>query len=157
MDQAGLLALGDGQIESLAAGVLDVGAGGVEVGVVGHDVALLDHYAEQDALGGASLMGRNDVLVAENILHRIAETDVAAAARVALVSFHDRSPLIGGHRSGAGIGQQINKDIIRREKKQVVVRVAQELFAFFARGPADGLNTLDTKRLDNGADRHSAP
>ena len=157
MDQTGLLALGDGQVESFAAGVLDVGASGVEVRVVGYDVAFFDHYAEQDALGGAALVSRDDVLVTEDILHRIAETDVAAASGVALVAFHDRAPLEGGHRARARVGQQIYEDIVGREQEQVVVRLAQELFAFGARGPADGLDTVDTERLDDGADRHSAP
>ena len=60
--------LRDDQIDGFGAGELDVGAGGVEVRVVGDDVAFLAGHAEQDALGGAALVGGNDVLVAENVL-----------------------------------------------------------------------------------------
>ena len=39
MDEAGLLAFGDEQIDGFGAGGFDIGAGGVKVSVVGHDVA----------------------------------------------------------------------------------------------------------------------
>ena len=68
VDGAGLAAFGDDEVDGFGADELDVGAGGVEVGVVGHDVALLAHAAEEDALGGAALVGGDDVLVAEDVL-----------------------------------------------------------------------------------------
>ena len=44
------------QIDSFSSDEFDVGAGGVEVSVVGDYVTLFAGYAEEDALGGASLM-----------------------------------------------------------------------------------------------------
>ena len=57
----GLLAFGDDEIDGFGADEFDVGARGVEVGVVGNDVAFLAGHAEEDALGGASLMRGDDV------------------------------------------------------------------------------------------------
>ena len=150
MDQAGLLAFGDEQVHGLGADKLNVGAGGVEMRVVGNDIALLAHHAEQNALGGAALVGGDDMLVSEDVLNGIAEAVEAAAAGVAFVALHDRGPLVGGHGAGAGIGKQVDQHIVGGEQKQVVVRGPQQLLAFFARGPADGLNTLNAEWLDDG-------
>ena len=57
----------------------------------------------------------NHVLVAEDILHRIAEAIEAAAARVALVALHDRGPLMGGHGPGARVGKQVDQHIVGRQ------------------------------------------
>ena len=85
----------------------------------------LQVHVEQDALGRAALMRGNHVLIAKDILYGIAEAIEAPAARIALVAFHDRGPLVRGHSARAGIRQQVNEDIVRREKKQIVVRGAQ--------------------------------
>ena len=154
---AGWRAFGDRQVDRLGADELDVGARGVEVRVVGHDVALLAHHAEQNALGGAALVRRNHVLIAEDVLHGVAEAVEAAAAGVALVALHDRRPLVGGHGAGAGVGQQVDQHIVGGEQKQVVVRGAQQFFALLARGPADRLDALDAKRLDDGLGQHGSP
>ena len=90
-----LAGFGNRQIDGFSADELDIGAGGVEVGVVGHNVALFAGNAEQDALRRASLVGRNDVLVPEDVLDRVPETVETLAAGVALIAFHDRGPLVG--------------------------------------------------------------
>src|ERR1700688_1475979 len=104
MLDARLAAFGNDHVCGFGSYVFDVGAGGVEVGVVGNDVAFFAHHAEEDALGGSALVGRDDVLVSEDILDGGAESFEAAAAGVTLVAFHDGGPLVGGHGSGAGIG-----------------------------------------------------
>ena len=71
-DRLGWRPSGMTQVDGFGADELDVGAGGVEVRVVGHDVALLAHHAEEDALGGAALVRGDDVVVAEDVLHGIA-------------------------------------------------------------------------------------
>src|SRR5271165_6084212 len=98
-----LARLGDRNIHGFRADELDVGTGSVEVGVVGNDGALLAHHAEQNAFGGTALVCWDDVLIAEDVLDRVAEVIEAAAARVALVAHHHRSPLPRGHRSGTGV------------------------------------------------------
>ena len=128
-----LPAFGDDEIDRLRADEFHVGAGGVEVGVVGNDVALLAHHAEEDALGGAALVRGNHVLVAEDVLDGILEADEAAAARVALVAFHDGGPLVRGHGAGSGVGEQVDQDVVGGEKKQVVMRSLEQLLALLAR------------------------
>src|SRR5512146_616464 len=125
--------------------------------VVRYDLAALRHHVEQYPFCGASLVRRNDVLVSEYVLDRVTEAVVTFAPGVALVPFHDGTPLVGGHCAGARVGEQIDQDVIGREKKEVVVRVTKQLFAFLARSPADRFNALNAKRLDNGAGRHSKP
>src|SRR5208282_1930724 len=83
MLQAGLAAFRNNQVASLSADELHVGAGSIEMGVVRDYIAFLAHHAKQNALGGAALVGGNDVRVAENILDRIAKPLEAAAAGVA--------------------------------------------------------------------------
>ena len=151
----GLTALGDEQIDGLGAHELDVGAGGVEVRIVGNDVALLAGDAKEDALGGTSLMGGDYVLVAADVLDGIAKTIEAAASGIAFVAFHDGGPLVGGHGAGAGVGEQVDEDIVGVEEKQVVVRGGEQFLAMFARSPANRLDTLDAKWLDDGLDRHA--
>ena len=157
MLQAGLAAFGNDQIDGLGADEFDVGARGVEVRVVGNDVALLAHHAEQDALGGAALVGGDHVLVAEDVLHGVAEAIEAAAAGVALVAFHDGGPLVRGHGAGAGVGEQVDEDIVGGQQKQVVVRGAEQLLALGAGGPANGLDALDAEGLDDGARHADSP
>ena len=122
--------------------------------LLGTTSPFLHMHAEEDAFGGATLVRRDHVLVAEDVLHGIAEAVEAAAAGVALVAFHDGGPLMRGHGAGAGVGQQVDEDVVGREQKQVVVRGAQQMLALFAGGPADGLNALDAERLDDGLDGH---
>ena len=142
------------KVHSLGTDEFDVGARGVEVRVVGDHVALLAHHAEQNALGGAALVRRNHMLIAEDVLDGIAEVVEAPAAGVALVALHDRRPLLGRHGAGARIGEQIDEHIVGRKQKQVVVRSPQKFFALLARGPADGFDALDAKRLDDGLGQH---
>ena len=89
-----LTGFGNRQIDGFGADEFDVGARGVEVRVVGNHVALLAHHAEQNAFGGASLVRRDHMLIAEDVLDGVAEVVEAAAAGVALVAQHDRCPLL---------------------------------------------------------------
>ena len=149
-----VLAFFDDEIDGFGADEFDVGAGGVEVRVVGDDVALLAGHAEEDALGGASLMRGDDVAVAEDVLDGILEAVEAAAAGVAFVAFHDGGPLVGGHGSGAGVGEQVDEDIVGGEQEKVVVGGFEKLLALFAGGPADGFDALDAEGFDDGFDGH---
>ena len=149
-----LTRLGDGQVDGLGADELDVGAGSVEVRVVGDDVALLAGGAEQDALGGAALVRRDHVLVAEDVLDGIAEALEAAAAGVALVAAHNRGPLLGRHGAGTGVGEQVDEHVIGGQQEQIVVGGAQQRFALFASGPANGFDALDAERFNDSGGRH---
>ena len=69
METRRLLHLNDRQIECFRAHKFNVGAGGIEMSIVRHHVAFLAHSAKQNALGGTSLMRRNHMLVAEDVLY----------------------------------------------------------------------------------------
>ncbi len=122
--------------------------------LLGTTSPFLQVHAEQDAFGGAALVRGDHVLVAEDVLDGIAKAVEAAAAGVALVAFHDGGPLVRGHGAGAGIGEQVDEDVVRREQKQIVVRGTQQMLALLAGGPADRLDALDTERLNDGLDGH---
>ena len=71
--------------------------------------------------------------VAEDFLDGIFEAVEAAAAGVAFVAFHDGGPLVRGHGAGAGIGEQVDQDIVGGQKEQVVVRGFEQLLALLQR------------------------
>src|SRR6516225_1310093 len=104
----GLQSFGYGKVYRFGPGKLDVGARGVKVSVVGHNVVLLAHHAEQNALGGTALMRGDDVLVTKDVLYDAAQLLKAAAAGVAFVPFHHGTPLPTAHGARARIGEQIN-------------------------------------------------
>jgi hypothetical protein len=154
------------EIDGLCADKLDVGAGGVEVGVVGDDVALFAHDVEEDALGGAALVGGDDVGVAEDVLDGLLEAVEALAAGVAFVAFHDRGPLVRGHGAGAGVGEQIDEHVVGVEQEEVVMRGAQQVASRWARvvqwmgstllmrkGSMMVLASTQKSRRDNGSSR----
>ena len=145
-----MLTFFDDQVHGFGADEFDVGAGGVEMRVVGDNIPLLAHHAEQDALGGPALVRGNDMTIAEDVLDRVAKAVEAPAAGVTFVAFHDGGPLVGRHGAGAGVGQQVNQHVVRRQQEQVVVGGAQQLFALLARCPADRLDALDAERLNDG-------
>ena len=155
MLQAGLSAFGNYQIDRIGAHKLDVRTGRIEMRIVRDNIALLAGHGEKNALGGAALMGGNDVAVAEDILDGVAEVVEAASARIALIAFHDPGPLARGHGARAGVGEQVDEHVVRRQEKQVVVGGAQQLLALRAGSPGNGLDALDPKRLDDGLGEHS--
>ncbi len=150
----GMLPFFDDEIDGFRADEFDVGTCGIEMRVIGDYVAFLAGDAEEDAFGGAALVRGNDMLVAEDVLDRAFEVVEAFASGVALVAFHNAGPLAGGHRSGAGVGEQINQNIISGQQEKVVIGGFKKPLALLAGGPADGLDALDTERLDDGFDRH---
>src|SRR5580692_4318770 len=150
MLERGLAAFGDDEIDGFGADEFDIRARRVEVGVVGNDVALLAGHAEQDAFSGASLMGGDDVTVAENFLDGIFEAVEAAAAGVAFVALHAGGPLMRGHGARAGDGEQVDEDIVGGEQEQVVVGGFEEVLALAAGGPAQRFDALDAAGFDDG-------
>ena len=144
----------DRQVHGFGADEFYIGARRVEVRVVGNYVALLAHHVEQNAFGRASLMGRDHMLIAKDVLDGVAKMVEAPAAGVAFVPQHDRRPLLGRHRARARIGKQVDQHVVGGKEKQVVVRGAQKLFAFFAGRPANRFDALDAKWLDDGFGQH---
>src|SRR5579862_332614 len=156
MRRGGPLAFFDDEIDGFGTDKFDVGASRIEVRVVGDDVALLAGAAEKDALGSASLMRGDDVPVAENLLDRSFEMIEALASGVAFVAFHHAGPLVGGHGSGAGVGEEVDEHIIGGKKKQIVVRGFEQFFALLAGSPANGFDAFDAEGFDDGLDGHGS-
>jgi hypothetical protein len=123
----------------------------IEVRVVGNHIALLAHDTEENAFGSAPLVGRDDMPVAEDVLHRVAKAVKATAPGITLVAFHDCGPLVRGHGSGTRIREEVNQDVVGRQQEEVVVGGLEKALALGARRPADRLDTLDAKGLDDGA------
>src|SRR5712692_30110 len=90
----------------------------------------------------------------EDGLHRIAETRKTGRASVGLVAAHHRRPLLGGHRVGAGVREQIDQDGFRGDEKQVVAGGFEQPLALLAGRAPDGLDALDAKWFDDGLNQH---
>ncbi len=148
---------GAGQVDGLGTVELDVGARRVEMRVVRHDRAGFHHDAEQDVLGGASLVRRDHLLEAEDVLDRVAEAVPAACAGVGFVAAHQLGPGIRRHGARAGVGQQVDDDVFGAQQERVEMRGLDQLFTLVARGQLDGLDHLDPERLDDGLQHAEAP
>ena len=120
MAQTWFAALRDGQVDRLGPGELDVGPGGVEVGVVGEDLPRTAHRGEQDPLSRAALVCGQHVPEREEVGDGIAEAVEGRRPGVRLVAPLDAGPLLGGHGPGAGVGQQIHEDVLGGNPEEVV-------------------------------------
>jgi hypothetical protein len=58
---------------------------------------------------------------------------------------------MGGHGAGAGVGEQIDQDIVGGEEEEIVVGGGEELLALLARGPTDGLDAFDAEWFDDSS------
>lgn len=139
----------DHQVHRLGPTGLHVGASGVEVRVAGHNLSLAARDLEEDALGGAALAGRNDVLEGHDPAHGLLEAVVGGRAGVAFVPAHQCAPLRSAHRRGARVGRQVDDDVLGAQVEEVVARLRQQPGALRARRQANRLDALDAKRLDD--------
>ena len=122
-DALGVQRLGPVQFQHLAAGHVEMRLGGGEVIIHGHDVARLDEGLGQQVLGGAALMDRQEVLVAEDLLHRVVQPVEALRAGVGVVGLHHGGKLIVAHGIGAAIRQHVEKNAAGTEEEGVVPRL----------------------------------
>ena len=141
----------DGEIDGARAGEFHIGAGGIEVRVGGHDVAGLAHHGEEDALGGASLVGGHHVAESGERVGHALEAEEALAAGVAFVAAHDGGPLLGGHGAGAGIGEQVDQDVAGVDQEEIVAGRCEIALAFRRGGVVQRLHALDAEGFDDGA------
>ena len=142
-----------GHVKSSGAAILDIGPRRVEMRVVGYDLARLDRGAKQNALGRTALVGGNDVLEPGDLLDGRLEPVERARPGIRFVPAHHAGPLVGRHRSGAGVGQQVDQHVLGLEQEEVVSGCDQRGLTFGARA-ADRLDGLDAERLDDGLEGH---
>ena len=149
VDRLWVAALGDDQVDRLGAGELHVGARGVEVRVVRDDLVRSAQHAEQDLLGGPTLVGGDDVREREQLLDRLEEHVPRRRAGVRLVAVLDRRPLVAAHRPGSRVGQQVDQHVLGVDREQVEAGRLERRLALVARGDPDGLDGVDAERLDD--------
>jgi hypothetical protein len=125
-----------------------VGARGVEVAVVGHQLTRLAGHAEQHPLGRAALVRGHEVLHAGDVADHGFQAKEAARPGVALVAFHDGAPLARRHRAGARIGEPVDQHVIGAQLEDVQVRRFEQALTLAARGHADRLDALDAEGFD---------
>ena len=137
------------------AGVLDVGAGGVEVGVVGHDLAVAADRREQDPLRRPTLMGRDHVLEREQVPDAFEEPEPRRRPGVdSRRRASDRRPLVARHRPGARVREEIDQYVLGAESEQVVACMPDRLATIFRRGHHERFDRVDAKRFDDRVERH---
>ena len=107
--------------------------------------------AEEDPLGGPSLVGGDHVLEREQLLDRVAEHEPRGRARVRLVTVLDGCPLVARHRAGPAVGEQVDEDVVGTQAEQVVARVDERSPALVLGGEPQRLDRVDPERLDDRA------
>ena len=110
---------------NVAAGQLLVEPGRREVHVPRDVVARLDQRLADQVLGAAALVRRDDVAVAVEALDGRLEVVEVAAPGVRLVAEHHPGPLAVAHRGRAGVGEEIDVDVVAVEQERVVAGLGE--------------------------------
>ena len=88
---------------------------------------------EEDPLGRAPLVRGDDVAKPGEVLHDGLEAIKRSAAGVRLVALHQRAPLRRRHRAGAGVGEQIDQDVVAAQQEHVAAGLRQRADAVWPR------------------------
>src|SRR6185295_8329230 len=114
--------------------------------------------AEQDPLRRPSLVGGQDLRQTGQLAHPRLEAKPRPAAGVGLVAALERGPLAVRHRSGAGIGKQVDQHVLGADFEKIPARPIQNPRPFLTAGDPNRLYTLDAERLEkNSRRRHLNP
>ena len=138
------------QVDRLCPAVLDIGARGVEVGVVGHDLAVATNDGEQDLLGGTALVGRDHVLERKQLLDRVEKSVPGRRAGIAFVAVLDGCPLVAAHRARPRVGQQVDDHVLGVDVEEVVARRLERRLTLVDALDPDRLDRMDAEGLDDG-------
>ncbi|MEI2718807.1 MAG: hypothetical protein V9E87_01495 [Gemmatimonadales bacterium] len=125
-----------------------------EVHVAGDVVTRLDQQLREEVLGAAPLVGGDQLLVAVGVADGLLQVIEVARAGVGLIAHHHAGPLAIAHRAGAGIGEEVDVDVLGAEQEGVVAGVADVALALGAGGHADRLDNLDLPRFGPAAVAH---
>ena len=120
--------------------------------VVGNHLAGSPKHRENDLLCRATLMCGNDVLEREKLLHRGLEAEPRGGSGIALVTVLNRRPLIPRHCTGARIGQQIDKDVLRVQVEEIKADALDGRLALCCTCHAKWLDRMNAERLDDGVE-----
>ena len=146
----GCAPLRDRQVDRLRSGELDVGPGGVEVGVVGEHPARTADDGEEDLLGRPPLVGGQHVPEREELGDGVAEAVEGRRACVRLVAALDAGPLLGGHGACPRVGQQIHQDVVGVDPEEVMTGVLQVPGPLLAGRHPHRLHGVHAEGLDDG-------
>ena len=111
----------------------DVRLGGGEVVVHRHDRARLHQHLGQDVLAGAALVGRQEVVHAEDLAQLVVKARVGGAAGVGVVGDHHRGELLVAHGVDAAVGQHVEEHVGVLQQEGVVAGLGHRLEALFDR------------------------
>ena len=117
--------------------------GGGEVHVARHVLAVADHDLAENVLRGATLVGGDDVLVAEDFPEHLREPNVLVAVGSARAGGVVGGPLVGAHRRGPRVGQQVDCHVGRTKEERVVAGFTDRLFALLAGEHTDVLDGVN--------------
>ena len=147
MQALGVVRIGNDHVNKRTAGQLLVQPSGGEVHITRNDVARLDEGLRQQVLRAAALVGGHHVFVSVPLLDGGFKTVEASASGVGFVAHHHRGPLPVAHGGSAGIGEQIDINIVRPQQERVITGLANSLFSLGRAGNPDLLNHFDLERL----------
>ena len=99
---------------------IEVRLGGGEVVIHRDEGAGLDEGLGKQVLASASLVSRQQILVAENLLDRVCQLVKALRAGIGVIGQQHGGLLIVAHGIGAAIGQHIHENVAGAKKKCVV-------------------------------------
>ena len=143
VQHVGVTPLTDHQVHRLSTVHLDVCPGGVEVVVRRDLLARRDEGAEEQVLGHAALVRGDDEGKAGEVLHHAAKMVKVTSPGVGLVTQHQAGPLVIGHGRGAGVGQEVDEDVLRRNGEDVVAGLLETPSPGVPIRQADRLHHLD--------------
>jgi hypothetical protein len=119
----GLVRLVDDDVDEGTAGHLLVDLRRREVHVPGDELSGLDHRLGQHVLGGAALVGRDDVFVAVGLADDLDEAFVRVAPAGRGAGGVVVGPLLRAHGGRARVGEQVDGDVLGAQQKRVPARV----------------------------------
>ena len=140
----------DRTVDCYGTAKLDVPLCRVEMGVARNDIALFEQGGEDDVLGSATLVCRQEIGHSEDFLDYGFEPVVGGCTSVTFIGGHHGPPLAVAHRLCSRIGQQVDHYLVGAQLEEVVMSFTDPSFALFTRGGADCLRHLDFVRFAIG-------
>src|SRR5512133_3606125 len=125
MWRLGIARLRNCDVDPLSTGELDVCARGREIEVRRHERARSDEQLREQVLGAATLVCRDQMLVAIRLTDRRLEAKETARAGVRLIAELHRGPLLLRDGRGAAVRQQVDEDVVGAEQKRVVASLLE--------------------------------
>ncbi len=105
---------------------------GIEMRVAGQHVVLLNDGRIEHILSRATLMRGQEIVETKDILDRLLHIVVRFCTCVALIAEHNCRPLAVAHCARTRVSQQIDKDLLAAQTKQIVMCLSNPLLTLLA-------------------------